>query len=83
MLYDDLLSKAVNLGAKTLAARVRNQARGLRFAKQRGFSVIKHSIEMKFDLLAMPVSMNIIVGLREQVSISPTWQNWGTPGSPA
>jgi L-amino acid N-acyltransferase YncA len=51
MLYEDLLSKAVNLGAKTLGARVREPGEeGLRFAERRGFSVMQHSIEMKFDL---------------------------------
>ena len=50
-LYEDLFSKVVSLGAKTLGARVRDTSEaGLRFAEQRGFSVMKHSIEMQFDL---------------------------------
>lgn len=51
LLYDHLLNQALEMGAQTLRARVRdNSADGMRFAKKRGFVMKKHSIEMMFDL---------------------------------
>jgi L-amino acid N-acyltransferase YncA len=51
LLYDHLLTLASELGARTLRARVRDTCDdGIRFATQRGFVKIKHSIEMMFDL---------------------------------
>ena len=51
LLYDDLIKRAVALGARTLKTRVRDtNDSAIRFVHQRGFVVKKHSIEMLFDL---------------------------------
>lgn len=51
LLYKDLLCHAVEFNAHTLKVRVRDTCQeGIHFAKQRGFDVKKHSIEMMFDL---------------------------------
>jgi mycothiol synthase len=51
LLFDNLLTQASEMGARTLRARVRDTCdEGIRFATRRGFEVKKHSIEMMFDL---------------------------------
>jgi L-amino acid N-acyltransferase YncA/RimJ/RimL family protein N-acetyltransferase len=51
MLYDHMLTQAVEMQACTLRARVRDTCDdGIRFANKRGFVEKKHSIEMMFDL---------------------------------
>jgi len=57
LLYDNLLSQAVKLGARKLKTRIRdtNEA-GINFANQRGFVEKKHSIEMMFDLSSWDAS---------------------------
>jgi len=53
LLYNNLLSQAVKLGARILKTRVRDtNHEGIRFANKRGFVEKKHSIEMMFDLNA-------------------------------
>ena len=51
LLYDHLLTEAIELGAKTLGVRVRDTCEtGIGFAIKRGFVEKKHSIEMMLDL---------------------------------
>jgi mycothiol synthase len=51
LLYNDILSHAAVLGARTLKARVRDScAEGIHFATRCGFVEKKHSIEMVLDL---------------------------------
>jgi RimJ/RimL family protein N-acetyltransferase len=50
-LYEHLLYQAVDLGARTLHVRVRDDCEpGIRFALKRGFVQKKHSVEMMLDL---------------------------------
>ncbi len=52
LLFDNLLTQASEMGARSLRARVRDTCdEGIHFASRRGFEVKKHSIEMMFDLL--------------------------------
>jgi mycothiol synthase len=51
LLYAQVVDQAINVGARTLNARVRDiYEYGLQFATRRGFVVKKHSVEMMFDL---------------------------------
>ncbi len=51
LLYADLLSHAAEFEAQRLRTRVRDTCdAGLQFALHRGFAIVKHSIEMMFDL---------------------------------
>ena len=51
LLYDQLLSKADEIGVRTLQVRVRDTCdEGIRFASGRGFFMKYHSIEMMLDL---------------------------------
>ncbi len=69
LLYQHLLQKAQQVGARTLTCRVRDTCEeGLSFARGRGFDEKYHSIEMWLDLVTLDLGKTepILDGLRRQ-----------------